>query len=74
MVSREEWLKFRAKFLKGKKNFQGYYVCERKGEWVKYIEVDHIIKRSIAPDRVLDETNLRLLCHDCHIEINPDYK
>lgn len=74
MASSNEWLAFRRKFLKGKKNHQGYYVCERKGEWVTNIEVDHIIKRSIAPDRVLDETNLRLLCPECHREVNPDYK
>lgn len=74
MVSQKEWLKYRAKFLKGKRNHEGYYVCELKGEWVKNIEVDHIEKRSVAPHRVLDHTNLRLLCHDCHIEVNPDYK
>lgn len=73
MVSQKEWLKFRAKYLKGKKNFQGYYVCERKGEWVTNIEVDHIVKRSIDPSRVLDETNLRLLCPPCHREVNDDY-
>lgn len=70
----QKWIKFRKKFLEGKKNFEGYYTCEICGRWKEYIEVDHIIKRSVAPDKVFDETNLRLLCHDCHIGVNPDYK
>ena len=74
MVSQKEWLKYRKNFLKDKRNHEGYYVCEKCERWVEYIEVDHIIKRSIAPDRVLDPTNLRLLCHDCHLSVNPDYK
>ena len=62
----QKWLKFRKGFLKDKKNFQGYYICSLCGKWVENIEVDHIIKRSIAPDRVFDETNLQLLCNICH--------
>lgn len=70
----QKWLKFRKEFLSGKKNFEGYYTCEHCGRWVEYIEVDHIIKRSIAPDRVFDHTNLRALCSVCHRDVNPDYK
>lgn len=73
MSKLQKWLKFRKKFLKGKKNFEGYYICEKCGRWVENIEVDHIIKRSIAPDKVFDETNLRLLCNSCHRSVNPDY-
>ena len=62
----QKWATFRRNFLKGKKNFQDYYICEICGSWVKNIEVDHIVKRSIAPNRVFDETNLRLLCPPCH--------
>lgn len=68
-----KWLSFRKAFLKGKQNFQGYYTCELCGRWYENIEVDHIIKRSIAPHRVFDETNLRILCHDCHLKVNPDF-
>lgn len=74
MASRGEWLKFRKQFLRGKRNFEGYYICALGGEWTQYPEVDHIIKRSIAPGRVLDETNLRVLCHNCHLKVNPDYR
>lgn len=63
------WVKFRADFIKDKKNFEGYYVCEMCERWVEYIEVDHIVKRSIDPSRVFDPTNLRLLCHDCHVSV-----
>lgn len=73
MTSRSEWLSFRRRYLKGKKNHEGYYVCEIGGEWTKYPEVDHIIKRSLAPHRVLDETNLRVLCSMCHLKVNRDY-
>lgn len=68
-----KWLAFRAKFLKDKKNFQGYYICENCERGFTHIEVDHIVKRSIDPSRVYDESNLRLLCHECHEILNPDY-
>lgn len=74
MSKLQKWLKFRKAFLKGKKNFEGYYICSLCGRWVENIEVDHIIKRSVAPDKVFDESNLRLLCSSCHRNINPDYK
>lgn len=73
-MTRQEWLKFRKSFLKGKRNFEGYYTCSLCNKWVEYIEVDHIQKRSVAPHRVMDETNLRLLCGNCHLDVNPDYK
>jgi len=70
----QRWIKFRKEFLKDKKNFEGYYTCEKCGRWVEYIEVDHIIKRSVAPHLVFDMSNLRALCSPCHRSVNPDYK
>ena len=70
----QRWIQFRKQYLKDKKNFEGYYTCEHCGRWKEYVEVDHIIKRSVAPHRVFDETNLRLLCSACHRNVNPDYK
>ncbi len=31
------------------------------------LHVDHILPRSQYPERCLDETNLQVLCNDCHI-------
>lgn len=31
-----------------------------------YHDVDHIIKRSVAPGRVRDVKNVQYLCRDCH--------
>jgi 5-methylcytosine-specific restriction endonuclease McrA len=54
--------KFKAKHVK----YGGWYECNHCHKWTQAPEVDHIIKRSIAPDRVLDPTNLQILCWKCH--------
>lgn len=61
-----KWQRLKKKFKAGKDDFQGYYPCNQCGKSFKEIEVDHIIKRSVDPSRIYDETNLQLLCHDCH--------
>lgn len=63
------WLTFRANYLQGKKTFEGYYICELCGLWIEYCEVDHIQKRSLRPDLVLDASNLRILCGPCHKKV-----
>lgn len=63
-----KWLAFRKKYLADKATFEGYYICNGCSKWTSTPEVDHIRKRSLAPDRVFDETNLQILCSDCHRE------
>lgn len=51
----------------------GWYICDTSqgygcGRWFQYIEVDHVIKRSVRPDLKYEEGNLQLLCHDCHMK------
>ena len=62
-----KWKTFRDKFLKGKANHAGYYTCNACGQPTLYPEVDHIIKRSVAPHLIFDEANLQILDHDCHL-------
>lgn len=66
MSKASQWLAFRKRYLKDKANFQGYYKCNACGKWIDSPEVDHIRKRSLAPDRVFDESNLQILCSPCH--------
>lgn len=60
------WLALRRRLLAGARNHEGYYVCTLCGAWVERIELDHIAKRSLAPGRVLDPSNVRLICASCH--------
>lgn len=64
--SRDKWITFRRNYLKGKQNWEGYYECDNCRSWVVFIDVHHIIKRSVRPDLVYDIQNLRLLCRACH--------
>ena len=41
-------------------------LCEREGRTTAAEVVDHIQPIAVAPDRRLDETNLRSLCRDHH--------
>lgn len=66
MSKLQKWLKFRKAFLKGKKNFEGYYICQHCGRWLENIEVDHIKGRGSHPELVFDKNNLQLLCNSCH--------
>ena len=62
-----KWLAFRAKWLKTQPtDWIGRYTCNGCGNLTEYPEVDHIVKRSVAKDRVYDETNLQILCNGCH--------
>jgi len=61
-----EWLAFRRQYLSGRRNHEGYYVCPGCDRWVDAVELDHIVKRSLAPERRLDEGNVRMLCSSCH--------
>lgn len=63
-----EWLKFRRKFLQGKKNFEGYYICAHCFGWFKDITVDHIQRRGSHPELTYEPSNLQLLCASCHID------
>ena len=61
-----QWLAFRRRYLAGRRNHEGYYECSRCRRWVARIELHHLRKRSLAPERVLDPANVRMLCGGCH--------
>jgi 5-methylcytosine-specific restriction endonuclease McrA len=61
-----QWLTFRKKYLKGKMNHEGYYICEACGAWTKEPELHHIKTRGSSPHLILEESNLILLCFSCH--------
>lgn len=65
------WQKVRDQYLAEHEIENGWYECDKShgfgcGKWTQAPEVDHIIKRSVAPHLVLDPSNLQVLCHDCH--------
>jgi 5-methylcytosine-specific restriction endonuclease McrA len=62
-----KWQRVRAAFLAKHIKDGGWYECAKCGVWLKYPEVDHIIKRSVAPHLVFDQTNFQILCHHCHL-------
>lgn len=70
------WKALRAEYMAEVVNDEGYWECSTKhghgcGRWLTKPEVtvDHIIKRSVAPDRVFDKTNLQILCwNPCHLK------
>lgn len=53
-----DWRRLRAAHLREHPN------CRRCGAPAR--EVDHIVPRSVAPERRLDPTNLQSLCTPCH--------
>ena len=60
------WLAFRRRYLAGKQNHEGYYVCEICGSWNRQIDLHHLVRRSRGPGRRYDQSNIRLLCRPCH--------
>lgn len=62
----EKWLMFRQKYLKPLQNDEGFWVCVLCGTWTAYPDVDHIQGRAARPDLIFDESNLRVLCRECH--------
>lgn len=62
------WKRVRDKFLKEHKLDEpgDWWICTHCQRWTDAPEVDHIIKRSVRPDLVLQPTNLQILCHNCH--------
>jgi 5-methylcytosine-specific restriction endonuclease McrA len=67
-MKQNSWLVFRKGFLAGKKNFQGYFICEKCKKWVKTPDLHHIKTRGAHPELALNPSNIILLCHDCHLE------
>lgn len=63
-----KWLAFRKKFLKGKEEWDGRYLCSLCKIPTEFIEIDHIQKRSSHPELKYEVSNLRLICRRCHIE------
>lgn len=61
------WQRFKKRFKAKLVRDDGYYECAICHAWITNPDVDHIIKRSVAPDRIYDETNLQLLCRPCHV-------
>ena len=46
-------------------HMKGQTACKKcKGRFL--LDIDHIIPRSKAPNRVMDLTNINLLCRNCH--------
>lgn len=62
----KKWLAFRRKFLMKRAEWWGGWTCEHCGRECLYVEVDHIKKRSTNPELKYDETNLAILCKNCH--------
>ncbi len=59
--------KIRDAFLADHKSDEGeWWTCNICGCTTMAPEVDHIIKRSVAPHLVLEPANLQILCHTCH--------
>lgn len=70
---REQWGWTRLKFMSQTRIADNYWVCDLSnghgcGKWLiqDQVTVDHIVKKSVAPDRVHDLTNLQVLCAPCH--------
>lgn len=61
-----KWLTFRRNFLKKRANWYGAWECEHCHKECLYVEVDHIKKRSTNPELKYEETNLAILCRNCH--------
>lgn len=62
----QEWLTFRVAYLKKHVKENGWYECLDCGRWMRHPEVDHKQRRGSYPELVFDESNLRILCGDCH--------
>ena len=60
-----EWRAVRYKLLQQKGNT--CVVCGRGPKDRAKIHVDHIVPRSLAPERSLDITNLQVMCEDCNL-------
>ncbi len=60
----ERWREFEKKFWEKHPNEKYCHICGS----TKKIELHHIIPRHIAPDKILDESNLLPLCHCCHFK------
>jgi 5-methylcytosine-specific restriction endonuclease McrA len=74
MKKQKRWEQFRRDYLRALKNHEGYYLCINCRTWVKNVELHHKEKRSVAPDKVFDKNNIMILCPQCHLLLNPDYK
>lgn len=70
----KQWRKLRDSYLKEHMSEYGeWWRCDTThgfgcGRLTSSPEVDHIIKRSVDPKRLLDKTNLQILCHECHLK------
>jgi 5-methylcytosine-specific restriction protein A len=60
------WRRLREQHLRRNRACVGVIEGQRRpcGEWAT--DVDHIVSVRDAPERRLDPTNLRSLCHSCH--------
>lgn len=70
-TKKRAWIKVRDNFLAEHVEHGGWYQCMTEngygcGKLTQAPEVDHIIKRSVAPHLVLVKSNFQILCHDCH--------
>lgn len=61
------WRRVREQFLAKRLRVKGFLACEHCGTANGPLDVDHVVKRSQAPERVLDHANLRVLCRRCHL-------
>lgn len=66
----KDWINFRRKFLETRKEWDYRYRCEHCQGLFHIIDIDHIQKRSLRPDLVLEPSNLRLLCRSCHNNVH----
>lgn len=56
-----EWRKFRARVLEERGKW-----CVECGAWDDRANLDHIETVRSAPEKRLDPSNVRVLCHSCH--------
>lgn len=64
-LSKAAWHKLRRRLI-----IEAGNRCTACGEMKRRLVVHHVEEAHIAPERLLDETNLRVLCQGCHNRIH----
>lgn len=63
----QHWSKVRLQYLDTRRpDHTGYYICDDCHKYTDSPDVDHRIKRSVAPHLRYEFSNLQLLCRPCH--------
>lgn len=62
LIHRKEYKRFRRRLFRNHP-----HICECCGATDQHLEVHHVISVHDNPALALDEGNVRLLCHECHL-------